>query len=209
MNRSLSRAASRAFAAFLFSATLFAQDAPVVRPGDVEVAGFVGTTFGLDKVRVPFGGNVAVAVNRWLMPYGEFSYFPRFAFTAREETSQSAGTTTRFRYSLGLADYHGGVHIRLPRGESRFVPYGAFGVGVVRTLDRKEEVEISGGGLPTVVTSVDVPARTDFAINFGGGFRYYVNEVFGVRLEAKGYRSDATANQVFGKVTFGVFFQIK
>src|SRR5256885_2241445 len=60
----------------LFAPASRAQDVPSVRKGTVEIGGFVGTSYGLDKLRIMGGGNVSYGVLRWLLPYVEVSYFP-------------------------------------------------------------------------------------------------------------------------------------
>jgi hypothetical protein len=53
------------------------------------------------------------------------------------------------------------------------------------------------------------PGGTDFAVNFGGGIRYYLNQRFGFRLEAKGYKPDTSSLPAFGKVEVGFFYQLR
>src|SRR5262245_44954284 len=55
--------------------------------GHVEVNGFVGASKGIDRYRVMGGGNISLRATSWLLPYGEFSYFPGIK---REFTSSGA-----------------------------------------------------------------------------------------------------------------------
>jgi hypothetical protein len=64
-------------------------------------------------------------------------------------------------------------------------------------------------GTGTVDVPFPVPARTDFAVNFGGGLRFYLSERFGMRLEAKGYKPTGTYTDMFGKVEVGFFYQVR
>jgi hypothetical protein len=103
-----------------------------------------------------------------------------------------------------LHDVHAGVHIRLPIRESKLVPYLVAGVGVIRAPERLFNVNVEGISVP--FTSA---ATTDLAINVGGGLRYYINQRFGVRTEAKIYKPTGQFSERFGKVEAGFFFQIR
>src|SRR5437763_2963623 len=58
----------------------FAQ-VPEIRANSFELGGFIGASYGIDQARVMGGGNVSYAVNKWLLPYVEYSYFPGFQRT--------------------------------------------------------------------------------------------------------------------------------
>jgi hypothetical protein len=193
--------------ALCFAQVALAQDMPIVRTGNTEIGGFVGASFGIDKARVMGGGNVAYAATRVVMPYVEFSYFPGIG----RKQSVSLGTSGRsaqFNFQVPLYDFHGGVHLRVPVKDSRVIPYGVIGAGMIHTLKRTEKVVISDS-LGSFNIPVDVPARSDFALNFGGGLRFYVNERYGFRVEVKAYKPTGTFKDLFGKVEGGFFFQIK
>src|SRR5207237_587808 len=132
----------------------------------------------IDEFRIMGGGNVAYALTRHFMPYGEFTYFPGIG---RSTNIATPNGNVKFNFSVPLSDFHGGVHIRLPIRESRFVPYLVIGAGVVHSYKRTERAVITD---PNGSFSVDVPvaAQSDFAVNFGGGIRYYINERFGLRV---------------------------
>ncbi len=190
-----------------FSLTLAAQNAPVLRPQNTEIGGFIGASYGIDKTRAMGGGNVAYAVSRVVMPYAEFSYFPGIG--RKETVPISGGQTATFNFSIPISDFHGGVHLRVPIADSRIIPYGVFGAGLLRSSSRTERVTIATGGTTGNTTiPVTIPSETSFAVNGGGGIRYYVNERFGVRAEAKLYKPTGNFKDVFGKVEFGVFFQL-
>lgn len=193
--------------AWLFAApAAMPQSAPIVRTGNTEIGGFVGSSFGIDKVRIMGGGNIAYALTRVIMPYGEFSYFPGIG--RRIDVPLAGGRSARFNFSVPLADFHGGVHLRVPLKESRIIPYGVIGVGVVHSLQRTERARISDP-LGSFDVDVPVPARSDFAVNGGGGLRFYLHERFGLRVEAKVYKPTGQFTDVFGKVEGGFFFQVK
>jgi hypothetical protein len=196
------RALSCVFMPLCLAATLAAQDKPVVRKGNTEAGGFVGASYGIDEFRIMGGGNVAYALTRVIMPYAEFSYFPGIGRT------QTFANGTRWDYSIPLTDFHGGVHIRIPIRESRVIPYGVFGLGMIHSPSRTENALVTTS-LGSVRLDVPVSSSTDFAVNFGGGLRYYVNERFGFRVEAKAYRPTGQFTDVFGKVEGGFFFSIR
>src|SRR5579872_6146479 len=100
----------------------------LVRSGSFEIGPFVGGSYGVDKFRVMGGGNVTFAINKWILPYAEYSYFPG---VGRTSTSLFPGTTSAFtaNTSFPLSDFHGGVHIRFPIREKPIVPYAVFGLG--------------------------------------------------------------------------------
>ncbi|HYW41639.1 MAG TPA: outer membrane beta-barrel protein [Bryobacteraceae bacterium] len=188
---------------------LLAQDVPVVDRGTTELAGFVGGSYGIDQFRAMGGGNVGYSVTRNLMPYGEFTYFPGVGRYAQGPTLPSIGTV-QYEYPVRLADIHVGVHYRIPLGEhNKFVPYVAAGVGVIHTFTVNNlvaSVTLSDG--QTISSGpINDAAKSEAAGNFGGGFRIYFDQKFGMRIEAKAYK--AQDERVFGKVTVGFFYQIR
>ena len=187
-----------------------AADVPAVTTGNTEIGGFAGISYGIDKWRGMYGGNVVYALTRHIMPYGEFSYFPGIQRTETGITPPfpSSGTATAI-YSIPLTDFHGGVHLRVPVGESRVVPYGVFGAGVVHSSSRTEQLQVPDNQGVLRTFSYAVPSRSDFAVNFGGGLRFYLTESFGMRVEGKAYRPTGQFSDVFGKIEVGFFFQIR
>jgi hypothetical protein len=178
---------------------------PAVRQGSFEVGGFIGSSFGLDHYQVMGGGNVSYGVTKYLLPYVEYSYFPGIE-------RQSSGTfpTTGASYTVSQAipfsDFHGGVHIRIPIRESRLVPYAVIGFGGLKSYARTGSATFQGVTIP-----LSFPSETDFAVNGGGGLRYYIGQRYGVRFEAKVYKpygGSTGFNDPFGKVEFGFFFQL-
>lgn len=183
-----------------------AQDAPFLRAGNTEIGGFVGSSYGADQWRIMGGGNVAVAVNRYLMPYAEFSYFPGIG--RKQSIDLGGGRRADVSFSLPLADFHGGIHLRMSGGQSPVVPYLVAGAGGIRTFSRTETVTIQDS-LGTTRIPIPIPAETSFAANFGGGIRYYTTERFGIRVEAKVYKPTGTFTDPFYKVEGGFFFQLR
>jgi hypothetical protein len=201
----MNRVCTVAIGALFLSGAAVAQDVPAVVKGAKEVAGFVGASYGIDDFRVMGGGNVAWAVTRRIMPYAEFTYFPGIGRTYTQSFSQGV---VKYVYSVPLTDFHGGIHIRLPIKESKIVPYLSLGIGDVHAskVTTTANVVLSDGTKVTLGPFTD-PPKNEFAGNFGGGFRYYKDEKFGLRVEAKAYK--AQGEQVFGKVTVGLFYQIR
>jgi hypothetical protein len=184
----------------------------VVRSGSVEIGPFVGGSYGIDRWRVMGGGNITYAFkNRYVLPYFEYSYFPGIG-REFQTTFATTGNLLTGRYSIPLSDIHGGVHIRVPIRETPIVPYAVFGMGALINPSRTVRVTYSDAGGPVETLSLDVPSSTDFAINGGGGLRFYIggNGRFGLRTEAKIYKpTGAFSGSTFGKVELGLFFQLR
>lgn len=167
-----------------------AQDAPFLRRNNVEVGVFPGASYGVDKSRFLIGTNAAWAATKHVMPYGEFTYFPEL-----NRTGEDSGG--KFDYKFRLYDLHGGIHLRIPIKESRIVPYAALGAGYLRSI-----LTISRNNVNR--------SANDFAVNGGGGLRFYVGERWGFRFEAKVYRTtNGDLEGTFGKVVGGIFYQIR
>jgi hypothetical protein len=184
--------------------TVFAQEAPSVRTGNTEIGGFVGASAGLDKYRIMGGGNVSHAVKRWLLPYFEYSYFPGLG---RSYNLSSGPIEQVYSYTAPAHDIHAGVHFRKRLAESPFVIYSATGAGLLRsTFDGTGVVKV--GNEPATSERLK-QSFNGFAINFGGGLRWYTNDRFGFRLEAKAYRpTSGLWDNMFYKTEIGIFYQI-
>ena len=180
-----------------------AQTASVVRSGSYEVGGFVGASYGIDDFRWMGGANVTYAANKYILPYAEFSYFPGIG-RKQSRTIPGLSQPINISYNIPLTDFHGGVHIRIPIREFPIVPYGVIGVGMIRAPERQFNVNVEGIQVPFTST-----ASTDAAVNFGGGLRYYINQRFGIRGEAKVYKPTGQFKDTFGKVEFGFFIQLR
>jgi hypothetical protein len=178
----------------------------VVRAGSVEVGPFIGASYGIDSFRVMGGGNVTYALkNRIVLPYFELGYFPGLPHSSTD----AAGTV--YKYSAGLTDFHGGVHIRLVGlfKEKPLVPYLVFGMGALHAAD--------ADGTQTAVKLAaqpkHFPGSTSFAFNGGGGLRYYMGSSgkYGIRLEAKVYKATSGdfSDTAIGKVEIGFFRQFR
>lgn len=185
----------------------------IVRSGSVEIGPFVGASYGIDRWRVMGGGNITYALkNKYVLPYFEYSYFPGIG---RKSTSTIGDTGRTFTqtYSIPIHDIHGGVHVRLPVfRENPVVPYVVFGMGALRNPARRTQVTYEDANGPFQTLEIDVPSNSDFAINAGGGLRFYIGGTgrFGFRTEAKVYRpSGSFSNSTFGKVELGLFFQLR
>ena len=192
-------------ALILFVPAAFAQSSSV-RPGTVEVGPFIGASYGIDSARVMGGGNITYALkNRIVLPYFELGYFPGLPHSSTDING------TVYKYSTGLTDVHGGVHIRLPwlTREKPVVPYLVFGMGALHAGD-------SNGTATAVKSTPDpqkFPGSTSFAFNGGGGLRWYLggSGKYGIRVEAKVYKATSGdfSNSTIGKVEFGFFRQFR
>jgi hypothetical protein len=172
-----------------------------VEKGTTELGAFVGASYGTESF-VMGGGNVAYAVTKAIMPYVEFSYFPGLPRTAPANQGS-------VHYSLSLADFHGGVHIRIPLRESAWVPYLVFGVGDMHNARATYQPKPSDPTLPTPPAITLMP-HNNFAFNAGGGVRYYFNQKYGIRFEAKVYKASGDIlKDTFSKYEVGFFYQIR
>jgi len=185
-----------------------------IRSGSVEVGGFVGASYGIDKFHPMAGGNITYALkNRIVLPYFEYSYFP--GIPHQGVLNVGGGQTLTQNYTLAFSDVHGGVHVRIPIAEKPIVPYLVFGVGTMIYPSRTDTFSGtigSGSTAQPVNQMVPVPGGSDFAINGGVGLRYYIGQTgtYGFRGEAKFYRimDGSFTGTTFGKVEFGFFIQL-
>jgi hypothetical protein len=201
---SSTRIASFLVFAVLWSVPAFSQTVAPIRANSFEIGGFVGSSYGIDKYRVMGGGNVSYAVTKRLLPYVEYSYFPGIPKLQVNPVGSSHVDTA---YSFNLHDLHAGVHYRFTYRESKLVPYAVFGVGMVHSGKVQAVTTDYTVSPPQVYPSTSYASTTDFAVNFGGGLRYYFDQRWGIRAEAKAYKPTGFFNQVFGKVEFGIFYQ--
>jgi hypothetical protein len=219
------RAAS---AALLFWASaLMAQDAPGLRKGNAELGAFGGASLGLDSWRSTGGVNYAHAVHNDVLVYGEYNYLPGFSrsfpFDAEfaRTPSNPTGKTIRVNvpWKQRIHDINFGIHYRLPKAESQFVPYLAAGFGTLTypkvTAKFAYEYDIfNGPNKKSFEQSFD--ADTTLAANFGGGIRYYFTKHFAIRFEVKAYKGfNEPKNRIiknhelFMRSVVGLVYQMK
>jgi hypothetical protein len=168
---------------------------PDLRPGNFELGLYGGASYGADNFRPMGGFNVSYSLPKLLLPYGEFSYFP--ALVRNYSTPQ-----VTYLISSRIVDFHAGVHIRILPHESRVVPYGVVGIGVLGS--HTTGTETSAGVPPATYDQTS----TDPAVNFGAGLRVYHTSYLGYRAEYKLYRPlSGPFTNFFSKVEGGIFFQ--
>jgi len=189
----------------------FAQNVSWLRPGSIEIGPFIGGSYGIVDAQYMLGGNFTVAANKYFLPYAEFTYLPQVAFPTAVSLPAGAVSATVNR-DISFYDFHGGFHLRIPIHEKPFVPYLAFGVGTLHHLQENNitaTVKYSDGSSITL-PPVSQPGGSDFAVNFGGGIRYYIRSArFGLRLEVKAYKPTGTFSSTFGKAEVGLFYQLR
>jgi len=182
-----------------------------VRSGSLEIGPFVGGSYGFDKFHVMAGGNITYALkNKWVLPYFEYSYFP--GIPHQSTLTVAPGQVLTHDYTLPFSDVHAGVHVRLPVfKEKPVVPYLVFGAGTMIYPSRTDTFSGTFNGQP-ITQTLPVTSGADFAINGGGGIRYYIGQsgTYGFRTEAKFYRimDGAFSGTTFGKVELGFFIQL-
>jgi hypothetical protein len=197
---------------------LYAQT--LVRSGSLEVGPFVGVDGGNqgvnystapNKFNIMAGGNITFAMNKHILPYLEYSYFPGITRTSTDSSGGFKQTDGR----VAISDFHGGLHIRLPIREKPIVPYLVAGFGLLHNGTSTTTLTEIGGPpflIPGGKEQFTNPGSNSAAINCGLGIRYYINQRFGMRVELKGYRAfslnyDYSRDQ-FAKAEFGFFYQM-
>jgi hypothetical protein len=189
----------------MFALTASAQRTPDLRPGNFELGLYGGASYGVDSFRPMGGVNLSYSLPKLLLPYVEFSYFPEIL---RDYVQGDKGGTLSAR----LIDFHGGVHVRFIQRESRVVPYGVIGFGVLNSHTTGISKPLQTAGLTqaqidALSSRVDIKSN-DPAVNFGGGLRVYHTSAFGYRAEFKLYRPvSGQFTKVFTKTEGGIFFQ--
>jgi hypothetical protein len=193
-----------------------AADVPIVRANQFEIGGLMGFSYGVDQSRVMGGGNVTYSVLKWLLPYAEYTYFPSIQ---RSTLGNAGGQRFKDVYDIPMTDVNFGVHMRVLVPHTRIVPYIVVGAGFYHFPRRVEQnYTLEGQNYSTKPNpGTSFAAGTNLAVNFGGGFRYYLNgEHFGLRAETKGYRltsppgaslSPFQSNPWVYSAAFGVFVQ--
>jgi hypothetical protein len=191
----------------------FAQAVPTVKKGNLELGLFAGESYGLDRFRPMGGGNLAYGVSRYLYTFVEASYLPGLLRT------QDLGNNTTLRYNINMTDFHGGLHIRVPLAERRVIPYGVVGLGLVRESGDKGQETVTLLGQSST-SPAPISSVTSFAVNFGGGLRFFLTERFGLRLEFKAFKPISAPEltvqsttplqaRMFYRFAIGPYFQLK
>ncbi|HEU0139438.1 MAG TPA: outer membrane beta-barrel protein [Bryobacteraceae bacterium] len=159
-----------------------------------ELAGFGGFVSGIGT-HGTVGGSLGYSTSRHIMPILEFSYIPlgsdEFAFGDRF-------SRTLVRRDSRAYEFNGGLHIRFPMSRWRAVPYGAFGLGFVRS-----SVEIDSASFLQQYSNR--LSDTDFAASFGGGVRYPIAGGFGLRPEIKVFTTGST----WVRFSAGIYYEFR
>lgn len=197
-------------AALSAAGSLAAQDVPSVRPGNLELGLFAGESYGLDRFRPMGGANFAYGLTRALFPFGEVSYLPGIL---RQTKVATGATESNQQYSINMTDLHGGLHIRVPRAESRVVPYAIVGAGLIRSARSTATFyNTSRFGTVDAITTT-VPSSVNFAVNFGGGLRFFFTQRFAMRMEFKAFKATSAPDpldpRIFFRFAIGPVFQLR
>jgi len=189
---------------------VIAQDIPYVKKGDFEVGLFAGESYGLDRFRPMAGANIAYALSRTFFPFAEASYLPGIRRTAPVSTGS---TISRREYTVNMTDVHAGLHIRHPKAESRLVPYGVIGLGVVRSGRQSGTLFLRSDFGPLPGEPFEIPSSVNFAVDFGGGLRYFFTQKVAVRIEFKGLKPTSAPPglepNLFYRFAIGPIFQLR
>lgn len=186
---------------------LQAQNVPTVSKGNLELGLFGGESYGLDRFRPMGGANIAYGLSRRIYPFLEGSYLPGIL-----RNVPVTNTTSFKQASTDLTDFHGGVHFRFVRGETRVIPYAVLGTGVIHASESQLTTTfVFSTGTQTVKTTI--PSKTSWEVNFGGGLRFFFTERFGLRLEMKAFKPTSAPagvdNALVYRFALGPYFQLR
>lgn len=200
--------------ALIGAAAALGQNVPYLRAGSIEVGPFLGGSYGIVNAQYMVGGNFTVAANKYILPYAEFTYLPQVASPPLVSSLPAGVASVSVNRNIDFYDFHGGVHVRLPMltHEKPFVPYLAVGVGVLHHLGTTVTPTFTyTDGTTQTLPPAPQPGGSDFAVNFGGGIRYYFSSAkFGMRAEVKVYKPTGSQySNVFGKAEIGLFYQFR
>ena len=188
---------------------LAAQNMPSCKKGNFELGLFGGESYGLDRFRPMGGMNLAYGLSCALYPFAEVSYLPG---VLRTVDIPSGNTTSYAHFNVNMTDFHGGLHIRLPKPESRVLPYVVVGLGMIRGSTTSATVyNVSDFGV--VPFPQTIPSSVNFAVNFGFGLRFFLSERFAIRTEFKGFKPTSAPTplqpNLFYRFAIGPVFQLR
>jgi len=187
------------------------QNVSFLRTGSFEAGFFGGASYGIVNFQGMVGGNLTFAATKNILPYVEYTYLPQVAFPLAPSLNLGPGYSYTVDHNVSFSDFHGGLHIRLPIHDSPLVPYAVVGVGALTHFAQTVTFNVTGPNGPAPPEPLPVPGGSNFAVNAGFGFRYYIRSArFGLRTEAKVYKPTGQGyNSAFGKVEFGIFYQFR
>ncbi len=172
----------RLFTAALLAATWAAAQGP--EAGAVEVGGGAGAILD-GGIHGAVGAGAGIATTRHLMLGFEFWHIPLgSAGLTREVLEPSRFPRTDSR----ALDLNANLQILIPASIDRARPYAVVGIGLLRWSQTVAGARYDG---------------TDFRAGFGGGFRWYLGERWGVRPEFRVYVPERT----FVRTSVTVFYQ--
>lgn len=153
-----------------------------------EVSAMGGGTAGELKTHAVITGSAGVSLSRYLMLLGETSVIPLSNQTLIPPAAVEVRGSDLFDFNIAL---QGRIPIR------KWEPFGVFGMAVLMN-------PYTAGILTPSGTIAYVGQRhSKFGLEWGAGFRYYVRENWGMRIE---YRYTSSTRN-FNRVTGGVFYQ--
>jgi len=219
--------------AFVTATASFAQNAPTLRQGNVEIGGFVGGGYGLNitggengssfsesatNFHVMGGGDAGYAITKSVFLVGEVSYFPSLSPATSMSTVcapgvSPPGTTSSPCYDRELSfdrrvfEFNGGIHYRLPVPESRVVPYLVGGVGAAHfmgTTVTNELVQLTGcSGSACITPGASQSVSGQTAFEIAGGAGLRV-----YMTEHFGFRGEFQIYHPFGIANLGSFYRV-
>jgi opacity protein-like surface antigen len=154
-----------------------------------EASVYAGPAFGVTGASIAVAGSLATVVNRYLVVAMESGYTPMGHRTLR----YYPGVVSR---RSGLYDFNLAAQIRVPL-KSKWEPYGILAPALI--YNRFQSLATHVDGSEYYFSASDVK----FGFETGGGTRYYLRELWGLKGE---YRYTISTRN-FSSLVFGIFRQ--
>ena len=136
-------------------------------------------------------GSAGVAFSRYGMILLDVSFIP-----LGQHTIQGWPVRSSVNRSY-LLDFGVDFHIRIPI-KDRVAPYAIVGTGLLWDMVRQSTVTAAGSSI------VNHYSQFNGALHTGGGVRYYIGELWGIRPEIK----VIVSKQIYTNISCGVFYNL-
>jgi opacity protein-like surface antigen len=153
-----------------------------------EVSGMGGGTAGGLKTHPVITGSAGVSLSRYLMLMGETTVIPLSNQTLIPTAAAEVRGSDLFDFNIAL---QGRIPIK------KWDLYGVFGMAVLMNP------YTAGIQTPSGAIAYVGQRHSKFGLEWGAGYRYFVKENWGVRME---YRYTSSTRN-FNRVTGGLFYQ--
>jgi hypothetical protein len=155
-----------------------------------EVAVMSGATLGRLGTHAVVAGSAGASFSKYITGVAEVAVIPMNNRTLLPTAALAVQGSDLFDFNFAL---HGGVPIK------RWEPYGIFGMAVL--MNPYSASLLNAAGAVVLVGE----RHSKFALEYGGGGRYWVGDRWGIRAE---YRYTSSV-QNFNRLQAGVFYRIE